>query len=107
MNSGFVRYCLYGNIPGRQIPPMQYYRRSRFFTRISKMHATESTDKPLKPRSRGFARSGEAAEFLGITRQHLAKMIREGKVPAQRYGNAVRIPWQWLIEQENCDKPAA
>jgi excisionase family DNA binding protein len=64
------------------------------------MQPTERPGEPLKFRSRGFARSAEAAEFLAITRQHLAKMIRAGKVPARKYGTATRIPWQWLLDQE-------
>lgn len=64
-------------------------------------------DKPrLTVRNRGFATSVEAANFLKITRQHVSKLIREGKIPAQKFGRSLRIPWQWLVEQENCGKPA-
>ncbi|HEY7334324.1 MAG TPA: helix-turn-helix domain-containing protein [Bryobacteraceae bacterium] len=70
------------------------------------MTPAEHSDKRLTIRSRGFARSTEAAAFLGITRQHLSMLVREGKIPAKKFGRALRIPWAWLIEQERCT-PAA
>jgi excisionase family DNA binding protein len=64
------------------------------------MNSSERPDNRLVIRSRGFATSVEAARFLGVTRQHVSKLIREGQMPAQKFGRALRIPWAWLIERE-------
>jgi excisionase family DNA binding protein len=53
---------------------------------------------------RGFARTVEAAKFLGITRQAVSKLVKEQKIPARRFGRSLRIPWTWLIAQERCDE---
>lgn len=47
----------------------------------------------------GFATPVEAARFLRLSKAMIHKLIGEGKVPACRYGRAVRIPWSWLKEQ--------
>ena len=47
----------------------------------------------------GFATAMEAAEFLRLSKGMIHKMIGEGKVPASRYGRAVRITWAWLRAQ--------
>jgi excisionase family DNA binding protein len=47
----------------------------------------------------GFATPVEAAKFLHLSRAMVHKLIAEGKMPACRYGRAVRIPWSWLCAQ--------
>lgn len=47
----------------------------------------------------GFATPVEAATFLRLSKAMIHKLIGEGKVPACRYGRAVRIPWSWLKGQ--------
>ena len=47
----------------------------------------------------GFATPAEAAEFLRLSKAMIHKLIGEGKMPACRYGRAVRIPWLWLTSQ--------
>jgi excisionase family DNA binding protein len=72
------------------------------------MHTTapieqdEVIGQPVK--RRGFATSSEAARFLRVTRQHVSKLVSEDKIPHQRFGRSLRIPWQWLLEQERCGK---
>jgi excisionase family DNA binding protein len=44
----------------------------------------------------GFATTAEAAEFLKVSKSLVNKLVAEGKVPARRYGRALRIPWAWL-----------
>ena len=51
---------------------------------------------------RGFATGVEAGRFLGITRQAVSKLVKEGVIPAQHFGRSLRVPWRWLIEQERC-----
>jgi excisionase family DNA binding protein len=51
------------------------------------------------PRCVAFATSIEAARFLGLSKPMIHKMIGQGKIPASRYGRAVRIPWSWLRAQ--------
>ena len=43
-----------------------------------------------------FARTLEAAEFLGLSKGMIHKLIGQGRIPVCRYGRAVRIPWTWL-----------
>jgi excisionase family DNA binding protein len=47
----------------------------------------------------GFATPTEAAGFLRLSRATIHKLIGAGKIPACRYGRAVRIPWSWLQAQ--------
>jgi excisionase family DNA binding protein len=47
----------------------------------------------------GFATPAEAAAFLGLSKAMIHKLIGEEKMPARRYGRAVRIPWVWLEAQ--------
>jgi excisionase family DNA binding protein len=47
----------------------------------------------------GFATPSEAARFLHVSKAMVHKLIGEGKMPACRYGRAVRIPWSWLSAQ--------
>lgn len=47
----------------------------------------------------GFATAMEAAKFLRLSKAMVHKLIGEGKVPACRYGRAVRISWAWLRAQ--------
>ena len=47
----------------------------------------------------GFATPVEAATFLRLSKAMIHKLIAEGKMPASRYGRAVRIPWIWLRAQ--------
>jgi len=44
----------------------------------------------------GFATPVEAAKFLRLSKAMVHKLIAEGRMPACRYGRAVRIPWTWL-----------
>ena len=47
----------------------------------------------------GFATAAEAALYLKLSKAMIHKLIGEGKMPACRYGRAVRIPWNWLRAQ--------
>lgn len=47
----------------------------------------------------GFATPVEVARFLRLSKAMVHKLIAEGKMPACRYGRAVRIPWSWLRAQ--------
>jgi excisionase family DNA binding protein len=47
----------------------------------------------------GFATPIEAAKFLRLSKAMIHKLILEGKMPACRFGRAVRIPWSWLTAQ--------
>lgn len=49
--------------------------------------------------SSGFATPAEAAKFLRLSKAMIHKLIGEGKLPASRFGRAVRIPWAWLRAQ--------
>jgi excisionase family DNA binding protein len=66
------------------------------------MHPSNPIERPapLRVRSRGFATTSQAADFMGLTRHGLAKLIRENKIPARKFGRVYRISWQWLCEQE-------
>jgi excisionase family DNA binding protein len=44
----------------------------------------------------GFATAAEAARFLRLSKAMIHKLIGERKIPACRFGRAVRIPWSWL-----------
>jgi excisionase family DNA binding protein len=52
------------------------------------------------PRGAAFATAIEAARFLRLSKPMIHKMIGQGKIPACRYGRAVRVPWRWLEAQE-------
>lgn len=58
---------------------------------------TDASDPRLNPN--GFATPAEAAKFLRLSKAMIHKLIGEGKMPACRYGRAVRIPWSWLRAQ--------
>ena len=47
----------------------------------------------------GFATPVEAARFLRLSKAMVHKLVGKGKMPACRYGRAVRIPWAWLRMQ--------
>jgi len=47
----------------------------------------------------GLATAAEAARYLNLSKAMIHKLIGEGRVPACRYGRAVRIPWSWLEAQ--------
>jgi len=49
----------------------------------------------------GFATPAEAANFLRLSKAMIHRLIGEGRMPACRYGRAVRIPWSWLRAQAN------
>lgn len=51
------------------------------------------------PGMAAFATAIEAARFLRLSKPMIHKMIGQGKIPACRYGRAVRIPWSWLRAQ--------
>jgi excisionase family DNA binding protein len=59
--------------------------------------ATVEQDEIGQPvKRRGFATSSEAARFLRVTRQHVSKLVSENKIPHQRFGRSLRIPWVWV-----------
>ena len=60
---------------------------------------TVATSDPRESLCPGFATPGEAARFLHLSKAMVHKLIGDGKIPASRYGRAVRIPWKWLKEQ--------
>ena len=41
----------------------------------------------------------EAAEMLGISRNHGHKLVREGQIPVIRFGKSLRIPRAALIKR--------
>lgn len=47
----------------------------------------------------GFATAQEAASYLHLSRAMIHRLINTGKMPATRYGRAVRVPWVWLRAQ--------
>jgi excisionase family DNA binding protein len=47
----------------------------------------------------GFATANEAASYLKLSKAMIHKLIGENRMPACRYGRAVRIPWTWLRSQ--------
>ena len=59
----------------------------------------QTAPRPILGRE-GFATTEEAAQFMGLTRQAVSLMCLDGRVPARRWGRALRIPWVWLLEQE-------
>jgi excisionase family DNA binding protein len=67
------------------------------------MHPTEHAETQWTIPERGFATTRQTAEFLGVTRQHVAKLIAEKQIPAKRFGRSWRVPWRWLLEQERCN----
>jgi excisionase family DNA binding protein len=54
---------------------------------------------PVHPGRDGFATPIEAAHYLHLSKAMVHKLIGEQKIPACRYGRAVRIPWSWLLRQ--------
>jgi hypothetical protein len=51
------------------------------------------------PRRDGFASAEEAGRFLNISRAMITKLTQSGNMPCKRYGRALRIPWNWLLDQ--------
>jgi excisionase family DNA binding protein len=47
----------------------------------------------------GFATSLETARYLHLSKSMVNKLVAEGKIPARRFGRAVRVPWSWLLAQ--------
>lgn len=60
------------------------------------MHVNATVGLENETRS-GFATPAEAARFLRLSKAMVHKLIGEGRMPACRYGRAVRIPWAWLL----------
>lgn len=61
-------------------------------------------------RRQGFATTVETAAFLNLSRQAVSQMVLAGKIPARRYGRSLRIPWDWLYEEQRRareERPAA
>lgn len=57
--------------------------------------------------SHAFATPSEAAAYLRLCRATIHKLIATGRIPAVRWGRAVRIPWAWLIERADPNKLAS
>jgi excisionase family DNA binding protein len=55
------------------------------------------------PGHAGFATVPEAATYLQLSRAMVHKLIAAAKIPATRYGRAVRIPWSWLLKESRDD----
>jgi excisionase family DNA binding protein len=51
------------------------------------------------PRREGFASAEEASRFLNLSRAMVTKMTQAGTMPYRRFGRALRIPWNWLLDQ--------
>ena len=51
---------------------------------VTTKNPTPRDTRTLVISERGFATSVQAATFLGITRQGVSKLIREGTIPAKR-----------------------
>src|SRR5579872_4729228 len=49
--------------------------------------------------STALATIPEAARFLNLSRAMVHKLVADGRVPACRFGRAIRIPWSWLQSQ--------
>ena len=45
-----------------------------------------------------FLSARQAAELLGVTRPTIYRQVREGALPAVRFGRTVRIPKRLLVE---------
>jgi excisionase family DNA binding protein len=60
---------------------------------------TEKRARDRSDASPGFATPTEASRFLRLSKAMVHKLIGEGKIPACRFGRAVRIPWCWVTEQ--------
>jgi len=43
-----------------------------------------------------FATTKEAADYLKLSRGMVHKLIADERMPATKFGRAVRIPWTWL-----------
>ena len=52
-----------------------------------------------EPDTTVFATVGECAKYLNLSKGMVFKLIAEGKMPARRFGRAVRVPWSWLRSQ--------
>lgn len=67
------------------------------------IQATVANSAPIAANTQqsGFATTAEAAKFLRLSKAMIHKLIGEGKMPACRYGRAVRISWTWLVAQGN------
>jgi excisionase family DNA binding protein len=61
--------------------------------------ANDVVDMRAELARQGLATAIEAAKYLHLSKPMIHKLIGEGKVPACRYGRAVRIPWNWLRAQ--------
>jgi excisionase family DNA binding protein len=46
----------------------------------------------------GFADVPEAAEFLGLSRSTIYKLMEDGSLPYAKFGKARRIPWRAVRE---------
>jgi excisionase family DNA binding protein len=57
------------------------------------------SDGPVYQSRTGFATPTEAAIYLHLSKAMVHKLVGERKIPACRYGRAVRIPWAWLLRQ--------
>ena len=44
----------------------------------------------------GFATVAEAAIYLHVSKAMVHKLVAQGRIPASRFGRAVRISWVWL-----------
>jgi excisionase family DNA binding protein len=47
---------------------------------------------PAPSQNGGPATIAEAAKALGCSQEHIRRLIRAGKLPAQRFGKLIRIP---------------
>lgn len=59
--------------------------------------------KTTEPHHAGMASITAAANFLSVSRNHVYGMIHSGQIPATRFGKSLRIPWQWLHAQADCN----
>jgi excisionase family DNA binding protein len=65
---------------------------------MKKIEESETLRRP-DPRRDGFASAEEAGRFLGLSRPMITKLTQAGSMPHKRFGRALRIPWNWLLDQ--------
>jgi excisionase family DNA binding protein len=66
------------------------------------MNAMKKENETLRrpdPRRDGFASAEEAGRFLNVSRAMITKLTQGGSMPHKRFGRALRIPWNWLLDQ--------
>ena len=48
-----------------------------------------------------FLNTRQTAQFLGLSKAMVRKMVHTRQMPVRRFGRAVRIPFAWLAAEVN------